>query len=75
LGFSESEPPIKEHTGAEPGPPCPYAVDRLISHHVGPYNWSEGFSKNCCMHMGYVIPAGLPCLASVGEKAPSLSKT
>lgn len=31
----------------------------------------EGNLKSCCLDMGYVLLAGLPCLASVGEEAPS----
>jgi hypothetical protein len=38
-------------------------------------NWSGGYPKSCCLYegyMGYVLLAGLPCLASVGEDVPSL---
>jgi hypothetical protein len=38
-------------------------------------NWNRGYSKSCCLYEGYVLLAGLPCLASVGEEAPSLSQT
>ena len=35
-------------------------------------NWSEGYPKSCCLYVGYVLLAGLPCLASAGEDAPIL---
>lgn len=31
--------------------------------------------KSCCLYVGYVPPAWLPCLASVAEEAPSLAET
>ena len=43
--------------------------------HVGPKQLELGYPKSCCLHVGYVLLAGLPCLASVGEEAPSLAKT
>jgi hypothetical protein len=36
-------------------------------------NWSKGYPKSCCLPIGYVLLAGLPCLASVGEDVPSLT--
>ena len=30
-------------------------------------NWSRGYPRSCCLRVGYVLLAGLPCLASVGE--------
>jgi hypothetical protein len=36
-------------------------------------NWSGGYDKSCCLSLGYVLLAGLPCLASVGEEGPSLA--
>ena len=30
-------------------------------------NWSGGYPKGCCLSVGYVLLAGLPCLSSVGE--------
>ena len=38
-------------------------------------NWSGGYPKSCCLYVGYVLLAGLPCLASVGEEVPSLAET
>ena len=40
-----------------------------------PNNWNRGYSKSCCLSVGYVLLAGLPCLASVGENEPSLTET
>ena len=37
-----------------------------------PNSWSRGYFKNYCLSVGYVLLAGLPCLASVGQEAPSL---
>jgi hypothetical protein len=37
-------------------------------------NWSESYPKSCCLSVGYVLPAGLPLLASVGEDEPSLTE-
>jgi hypothetical protein len=30
-------------------------------------NWREDYPKSCCLCVGYVFLAGLPCLASLGE--------
>jgi hypothetical protein len=38
-------------------------------------NQCRGYPKGCCLSVGYVLLAGLPCLASVGEEAPSLIET
>ena len=27
-----------------------------------PNNWSRGYPKSCCLHIEYVLLAGLPCL-------------
>ena len=35
----------------------------------------ESYSKSCCLYVGYVLLAGLPCLASVGEEVASLTET
>ena len=35
-----------------------------------PNDWSGGYPKSCCLYVGYVLLAGLPCLASVGEEEP-----
>ena len=32
------------------------------------------FPRSCCLYLGYVLPAKLPCLASVGKKVPSLTE-
>lgn len=31
--------------------------------------------KICCLYVGYVLLAGVPCLSSGGEEAPSLIET
>jgi hypothetical protein len=38
-------------------------------------NWSGGYPKSCCLSMGYVILAGLPCLVSMGEDTHNLAET
>ena len=38
-------------------------------------NLDGGYPKSCCLYVGYVLLAELPCLASVGEKVPSLTET
>ena len=37
-------------------------------------NWSGSFPSSYCLYVGYVLLSGLPCLASVEEVAPSLSR-
>jgi hypothetical protein len=37
-------------------------------------NWRD-YLKSCCLYVGYVLLAGLPCLASVREEASSLWET
>ena len=34
-----------------------------------------GLPQSCCLYVGYVLLAGLPCLASMGEDVPSLTET
>ena len=43
--------------------------------HVGPEQLKRDYPKSCFLYVGYVLLAGLPCLASVGEEAPSLAET
>jgi hypothetical protein len=38
-------------------------------------NWRGGYSKSCCLSVGYVLLAGLPCLTLVGEEAHSFTET
>lgn len=35
-------------------------------------NWSRSYPPNCCLYVGYVLLARMPCLASVGEGVPNL---
>jgi len=42
LGLSGSEPPIKEHTWAEPRPPCIYVADVQLGLYVGPTQLEQG---------------------------------
>ena len=39
-----------------------------------PNKCSSGYLKSCCLYTGYGLLAGLPCLAPVGEEAPSLPR-
>ena len=39
------------------------------------FNWNGCYPKSCCLSVGYILLAGLSCLASVGEDAPSPAKT
>jgi hypothetical protein len=56
-------------------------VDVQLSLYVDPkqLEWGRGvgggYPKSCCPYMGYILLAGLPCLASVGKDAPSLAQT
>ena len=61
LGLSETEPPTKEHTWAEPSPSC------------RPHTYVA--NVQCCLSERYVLLAGLPFLASVGEYEPSPAET
>jgi hypothetical protein len=45
LGFSESEPPTKEHTQARPRPPGSYVADRQVGLHVGPEQLEQGLCQ------------------------------
>ena len=75
MGLSETEPPTKEHTQAEPSPhPNTYVADVQLSLHVGPQQLEGGHPKSYCVYVGYVLLAGLPCMASVGEDVPSLAE-
>ena len=38
---------------------------------MDPEQLEKGYFISCCLYMGYVRLAGLSCLASVGEGAPS----
>ena len=40
-----------------------------------PEQLERRLSQKCCLYVGYVLLAGLCCLASVGEEAPSLEET
>jgi hypothetical protein len=70
LGFSESEPPTKEHTQAVSRPPRSYVADVHFDLHVGPelMEGREAIPKSCCLYSRYVLLSGLPCLASVERK-------
>jgi hypothetical protein len=50
-------------------------VDVHLNLHVGPEQLEQGYPKSSCLSVGYVLLAGLPCLASVGEDAPRLTET
>ena len=56
--------------------PHSYVADIQLGLLVGPEgNWSGCYPKSCCLYVGYVLLAGLPCLASMGEEAPGLTET
>lgn len=40
-----------------------------------PNNWRGGYPKKCFQSVGYILLAGLPCLASVGEDVPSSAES
>jgi hypothetical protein len=50
-----------------------YTADVQLGLYVGPKNSSGNYPQNCCLSVGFVLLAGLPCLASVGEDMPSLT--
>ena len=39
-----------------------------------PNNWNRVYPKSCCLYVEYVLLAGLPCPASVGEDKPSFTE-
>ena len=41
--------------------------------HMGPEQLEQRLFQN--PHVGYILLAGLPCLASVGQETPSLTET
>lgn len=70
MGLLESEPPTEEHTRAGPRPPRTYVTDVQLALQVGPKQLVQGeggYPKSCSRSMGYVLLAGLSCLASEGE--------
>ena len=77
LGLSETEPSPKEHIMAEPRPPHLHFMKQMCSFafKLVPDNWSGRYSKSCCLYVGYVLLAELPCLTSVGEEASSIAET
>ena len=56
-------------------PPYLYIADVQLGPPVSPKQLEQGLSQNFCLYVGYVLLAGLPCLASVGEEVPSLAET
>lgn len=75
LRLSESEPPNKEHTWAEPSPPWSYVADaHSLAFIWVSNNWNRDYPRTCCLHVGYVLLVWLHCQASVGEEALSLAE-
>ena len=72
MRLSETEPPTKEHTQAGPRPVHIYVADVQLGLHVGPVQLKQDYPKSCCLSVGYVLLAGLPCLATVGEDVQRL---
>jgi hypothetical protein len=68
-GFQSFEPSTKAHTWAAPKPPCTHVADVHLGLHVGPKQLKQAYIKSCCLSEEYFLPAGLTCLASVGEEA------
>jgi hypothetical protein len=42
--------------------------------HMGSEQLHLGYTKGCCLYLGYILLAGLPCLDSMGEDAPSVTE-
>jgi len=55
--------------------PLPHVAAVQLGLHVGPEQLERGYPKSCYLSVGYVLLAGLPCLASVGEDVPSPAET
>jgi hypothetical protein len=52
-----------------------YVADVQLGLHMGPEQLDWIYPKSCCQSVGYVLLAGLPCLASVGEDVSSPTET
>ena len=72
LRLSEPEPPT---TVVGPRPPCIYVADVQLGLHIGLEQLEQGYPKSSCLSVGYVLLAGLLCLASVEEDVPSPAET
>lgn len=82
---SLSSEPESESYGASPRPSSSsnYNIQNLMKGHADtmPQKFLlkvaqfQGYPKNCCLYLGYVLLAGLICLASGGEEVTSLSYT
>jgi hypothetical protein len=55
-------------------PPLKYVADVQLGLHVGPEQLEMRLSQKLSPVCGYVLLAGLPCLDSVGEEAPTFSE-
>ena len=58
--------------------PCPYHISLALgkmASTIEVFKLEQELCQNCCLSVKYVILAGLPYLASVGENAPSLTET
>jgi hypothetical protein len=53
---------------------CIYISDVQLGLHVGPEQLEWGLSQKLLLVCGYVLLTEQPCLASVGEEAPSLTE-
>ena len=74
--WGSQSPPTKEYPQAGPRPSHSYVANMQLDLHVGPEHWSGPYPKSCCLFLGYaLLQRGLPSLALVGEKAPSLAET
>ena len=61
--------------GLDLGLPHSYVADVQLGLHAGPEQLEQGLFQSSGLYVGYVLLAGLPCLASMGQKAPSLKET
>ena len=52
-----------------------YVADVQLGLRVGPEQLERGSVPQTVACLGYVLLAGLPCLTSVGEDAPSLAES
>lgn len=74
-GLSETEPLTREHAWSRPRPPQPHAADAQLGHHVGIKHLEHGQCLELLIIYRIHSPSWAASLASVGENAPSSTKT
>lgn len=75
MRLSETQLPTREHTWAGPRPSHTDVADVKPDLRVGPKQLEYGLSQKLLPVLEYVLLAGQPCLAPVGEEALSLTET